>query len=93
MHTGAAALEAVRSRSDIELLITDQAMPEMSGSELIAAVAAERPGLPAILATGYGEHPDSNHNVVHRLGKPFGQAALQRAVHAALARASDPDIA
>lgn len=39
-------------------LITDQAMPEMTGSELIQAVHAQRPTLPAILCTGYSERLD-----------------------------------
>ncbi|WP_447752693.1 PAS domain S-box protein [Sphingopyxis fribergensis] len=78
--SGDEALQWLRARPDIDLMITDQAMPGMTGSELIAAVRAERPALPIILATGYGETPsDANHAVV-RLGKPFGQADLERAV-------------
>lgn len=36
-----------------DLLITDQAMPEMSGIELASQIAHIRPGIPIILCTGY----------------------------------------
>ncbi len=80
--SGEEALDLLRARPDIDMLVTDQAMPGMTGSQLIAAVRDERPGMPIILATGYGETPsDANHAVV-RLGKPFGQKDLERAVRA-----------
>jgi PAS domain S-box-containing protein len=81
--SGTEALALFRTRPDIDLLITDQAMPAMTGSELIAAVRAERPDLPIILATGYGEAPTDAKLAIHRLGKPFGQTELQRTITAA----------
>jgi CheY-like chemotaxis protein len=74
------ALDLFRARADIDLLITDQAMPAMTGSDLIAAIRAERPDLPVVLATGYGETPSDGNVAVHRLGKPFGQIELRRAI-------------
>lgn len=80
--SGEEALALLEAHPDIDLIITDQAMPGMTGSQLIAAVRGERPDLPIILATGYGETPiDANH-AVQRLGKPFGQKELQTAVQA-----------
>ena len=70
----------LKSGTIIDMLITDQVMPGMTGSELIAAVQADRPDLPIILATGYGETPlDAGRNL-HRLGKPFSQKDFERAV-------------
>ncbi|KQZ72996.1 hypothetical protein ASE06_11150 [Sphingopyxis sp. Root214] len=78
--SGDEALELLRAHPDIAILITDQAMPGMTGSELIAAARAERPALPVILATGYGETPADVAQGLQRLGKPFGQMELERAV-------------
>ena len=83
--SGEEALELLRAHPDIAILITDQAMPGMTGSELIAAARAERPALPVILATGYGETPADVTQGLQRLGKPFGQKDLERAVAQAAA--------
>ena len=37
----------------IDLLIVDFAMPEMNGAELLRRVRKLRPGLPALMVTGY----------------------------------------
>ncbi|MEN8189901.1 MAG: ATP-binding protein [Thermodesulfobacteriota bacterium] len=48
------ALEMFQSDPDqFDLLVTDQAMPELSGAELALAVKAVRPNFPIILCTGY----------------------------------------
>lgn len=46
-----AALERI---AEADLLLTDMAMPEMDGLELIAAVKREHPRLPVILITAFG---------------------------------------
>nr|WP_302053921.1 PAS domain S-box protein [Sphingomonas tagetis] len=79
-ESGVQALAQLDERPEIGMLITDQAMPGMTGSQLIEAVRERRPGLPIILATGYGETPADDAARVLRLNKPFNQAALQRAV-------------
>jgi PAS domain S-box-containing protein len=78
--SGEEALRQLVGHPDIDLIITDQAMPGMTGSQLIATVRSQRPDLPIILATGYGETPADANHAVHRLSKPFGQKDLQRAV-------------
>lgn len=83
--SGAEALALLGAHRDIDILITDQAMPGMTGSELIAAARAERPHLPIILATGYGETPSDVGPALQRLGKPFGQKELENAVAKAIA--------
>ncbi|MFC4256200.1 PAS domain-containing protein [Croceibacterium xixiisoli] len=80
--SGAEALQIMQARPDVSLLVTDQAMPGMTGSQLIQHLRADRPDLPVILATGYGETPVGDGPLVHRLGKPFNQAELQRAIEA-----------
>jgi DNA-binding response OmpR family regulator len=39
----------------VDLLVTDLRMPEMNGLELIREARKQRPRLPAILMTGYGD--------------------------------------
>ncbi|MGI9166403.1 MAG: PAS domain S-box protein, partial [Pyrinomonadaceae bacterium] len=48
------ALAAFRSQpEDFDLVITDQAMPRLSGADLATALLEIRPALPVILVTGY----------------------------------------
>jgi CheY-like chemotaxis protein len=81
----AEALALFEARPDIDLLVTDQAMPGMTGSQLIEAIRQRRPDLPIILASGYGETPSDGLDSVVRLGKPFNQRDLQRALATAIA--------
>lgn len=48
---GRQALEVLRSRQDIELLVTDLRMPEMDGFELLASVKKDFPATRAIATT------------------------------------------
>jgi YesN/AraC family two-component response regulator len=66
----------------IDLVITDQAMPVMTGLQLIEILRARRPALPVILATGYAELPAGVSASVGRLSKPFTQRALAKVLAA-----------
>lgn len=83
---GAEALEVVRANPGIQLLITDQAMPHMTGKDLAIAVAKERPGVPIIIATGYSELPAGIATDAVRLPKPFDIDDLSRAIAKATTR-------
>ena len=83
-HSGEEALEIFRREPGITLVITDQAMPHMTGTQLAEFIETERPGTPIILATGYGELPPGVSPSVRKLGKPFGQPELIKAVMAAV---------
>ena len=82
--SGAQALEMLRREPKVEIVITDQAMPGMTGAELAEAVAAERPEVTVILATGYAELPPGTGVGLRRLGKPFSQADLAHAIEETL---------
>ena len=80
--SGARALEEVDSTPAIDLVITDQAMPAMMGTQLIEALRLRRPELPVILASGYAELPQGVCESIGRLSKPFTQRALAEALAA-----------
>jgi CheY-like chemotaxis protein len=77
---------SVLENTEIDLLITDHAMPQMTGAQLIAVVGERWPALPVILATGYADLPAGAKAGVLRLSKPFWQADLEKAVAGAMAR-------
>jgi signal transduction histidine kinase len=85
---GEEALRVLAERP-IDLLVTDQRMPGMTGVELIAAARRRLPDLCAILLTGY-THPREivdaiNRGEVYRyLVKPWRGADLDQAVRQAL---------
>jgi len=74
--SAARALEVLRIGPRIDLVITDQAMPGMTGLELARQVRQAWPGTPVILASGYADLPDSADVPVPRLAKPYQQAEL-----------------
>jgi len=61
---------------DIELVITDQAMPQMTGVQLAKAIERDWPHIPVLIATGYAEIEPGTANVRPKLAKPFTQAEL-----------------
>jgi CheY-like chemotaxis protein/two-component sensor histidine kinase len=81
--SGPAALDALRGAS-IDLVVTDQAMPKMTGVQLIEAIRASSPDLPAILATGYAEIPGGVGDATIRLNKPFTGTELAKAIAASV---------
>ncbi|BBK30880.1 hypothetical protein EDC65_1681 [Stella humosa] len=77
--SGAEAIAHLRAGTPFDLVLTDQAMPQMTGQQLAQAIAAARPDLPIVLASGFAELPaDAIH--LPRLAKPFTQAQLAAAL-------------
>ena len=84
-YSGQNALELFAASQDFDLVITDQAMPNMTGVELARALHETEPDLPVILASGYAEMPEgAGNHIVHRLEKPFDDNALQAAITIAM---------
>ncbi|MBW6426018.1 response regulator [Rhizobium sp. XQZ8] len=81
------ALELIRRHKDISCVVTDYAMPGMSGAQLAAAVRVKVPHLPIIVATGYAEVPDEIKQYL-RLQKPFTAAELVGVISIALTNPS-----
>ncbi len=54
-YSGKEALEILRREDFVDLVITDQAMPQMSGTQLAKTIRVEWPDIPVLLATGYAD--------------------------------------
>ena len=77
------ALELVRSEPGIDLVITDLAMPRMTGWQLLEVLHRDHPSLGTILASGYLDLP-KDATGVHRLAKPYDQPQLVEAIARAM---------
>lgn len=54
-QSGKAALEILESSADIQLVVTDQRMPEMTGVEFLQSVADSHPDLYRMVLTAYSD--------------------------------------
>ncbi|MDB5481946.1 MAG: Histidine kinase [Caulobacteraceae bacterium] len=78
------ALAILRRERGVQLVITDQGMPHMTGLRLIEEIKDSWPELPVILATGYAELPPGAHRGQITLAKPFREHDLAYAVETAM---------
>ena len=84
--------EALRYMVDpekqVDLLITDQTMPEMTGAELVKEILLYRPTLPVIMMTGHSdlisESKAKEIGVTQFLHKPVRKDTLVKYAHAVL---------
>ena len=76
VHSAREALQLLEGGLLADLLITDHAMPGMTGMELADEVRRTRPHLPILLATGYAEMEGPQVVDVPRLAKPYTQEQL-----------------
>ena len=76
--SGKEALDILRQRGSIDLVITDYAMPHMTGLQLVNAIKQEWPELPVIIATGFAEMDSEIQSGLPKLAKPFTEVELAR---------------
>jgi CheY-like chemotaxis protein len=92
---GQEALERFTADPDrIDVLVSDVVMPRLGGIELVEAVRRVRPGLPAILVSGYSENllpAGSLAEGVTLLQKPFTNRRLAEAIREAIDRGRGDD--
>src|SRR5262245_31431923 len=79
-YSGKEALEILRREDSIDLVVTDQAMPKMTGTELAKVIRSEWPDIPVLLATGYADMAKRDDIGVPKLTKPFFQRDLSAAI-------------
>ncbi|WP_244639256.1 response regulator [Aureimonas endophytica] len=82
--SGRQALGHLEDGAAIDLVITDQSMPGMTGTDLARQIAAIRPGLPVMLATGYRDVPDGSDLNLPQLSKPYDDELVAKLVTAVL---------
>jgi PAS domain S-box-containing protein len=79
---GTDALRVLREDCGFDLLITDYAMPHLSGTDLLRAAQDICPEVPALIVTGYAEADAIRDRPKHVeiLQKPFTPEALEGAI-------------
>ena len=85
--SGEQALELLARGATFDLLLTDLGLPGMSGEQLAAEIRRRHPGLPVVIASGYGRTA-SQADGVHFIGKPYSSIDLQQALDQAARTAS-----
>jgi CheY-like chemotaxis protein len=84
-HSAAEALEILASGEAIDVVMTDHAMPNITGLQLAQSLQEKYPGLPIILATGFAELPaDPAMLRLIKLAKPCSQHDIAVAIQNAL---------
>lgn len=82
----AAEALAFLEQETVDLVITDHAMPLMTGSQLAELLHQRYPGLPVILATGYLEIGHQQTDNTPLLAKPFDEQDLVQVISRAVRR-------
>jgi DNA-binding NtrC family response regulator len=84
-HSAEEALNKLDSGISVDVVITDHAMPVMTGLQLAARIQELYPGMPIILATGYAELPSEPSTMgLLKLAKPCSQHDIAVAISRAL---------
>jgi CheY-like chemotaxis protein len=80
--SGTEAIAALKKNGSCDLLISDYAMPALSGTDLVRKLRKVKPELPCIIITGYadGEAVEGRPDDVMVLPKPFTPAKLSEAI-------------
>jgi CheY-like chemotaxis protein len=79
-YSGKEALELMRQEESIDLVITDQAMPQMNGTQLAKIIRQQWPNKSVLLATGYSDFVPGEDINLPRLTKPYLQSDLAAAI-------------
>ena len=79
-HSGKEAIEILRRENSIDLVIADQVMPKMTGTELAKTMKTEWPDIPVLLATGYTDRLGEEGLALPKLAKPYLQRDLSDAI-------------
>jgi signal transduction histidine kinase len=79
--SGAEALDILDAGLKVDVVLTDHAMPNMTGLQLAECIKTRFPNLPIIIATGYAELPvDPTTLGIARLAKPCTQEEIAVAI-------------
>ena len=84
--SGDEALVLLGREGHVDLVVTDQLMPGMTGSQLARAIRRTAPDLPVLIVSGFAELAESEAGQFPMLHKPFTRSDLAHA----LARLDQP---
>lgn len=86
--SGQAALDLLDQDTQIDLVLTDYAMPAMNGIELLQKIRATNKTIPVILMTAYGDKDLVVEAMHHRcngfIDKPFDMDELLNEIHTSI---------
>lgn len=82
--TASEAVEAVRSRPP-QLVLADQTMPGMSGTQMLEIIRQIAPATIRIILSAYPAHPEKITAAHQYLSKPFDHRELEKRIRQALA--------
>ncbi len=88
-ENGPAALDILANEGDIAVIISDQRMPYMSGTEFLSLTATQYPDIIRIILTGYTDVEDlveaiNSGKVFKYVTKPWNDSELKAVVHQAV---------
>ena len=86
------ALALVPTGTEVDIVVSDVVMPGMDGPALVRALRALRPGLPAVLASGYAEEAlraDMSGPGLHFISKPYSLKQLAALMENVMAEQTD----
>ena len=86
--TAGSAAEAMRvlGSRNVDLVLTDQLMPGVSGTELTKSIKQMRPSLPVVLISGVNEIPPDADSADMFISKVEGPVEMCRKISAILAK-------
>ena len=84
--SGSEALAFLAKGEQVDVVITDQAMPNMTGLQLAQVIQEEWPAVQVIVATGYAELPAGWEDTVTKISKPYLQNDLAKTLNDVFAR-------
>ena len=87
--SGKQALDILGKHGSVDLVITDYAMPQMTGLELANAIKKQWPDIPVIIATGFAEMAERVAEAFPKLAKPFTEDELAEALDRVITRTRD----
>ena len=91
-HDGLEALASIEQNPHVDMVVSDINMPGMSGLEMLPKVRAERPDVPVIMITAYGD-AETRRKAIERgaiglLTKPIDFALLRHEIDTRLGQAA-----
>jgi CheY-like chemotaxis protein len=90
---GAEALASLRAGLPVDLVLSDVAMPQLNGVQLVEALSVSHPGLPVLLMSGYAVQDLVARGIAAPCGivmKPFTPERLLDEVRRCLSEWSAP---